>query len=230
MKFSHKAALMLCLLFSICFLHVLQAQETDSGLWQFFRINAQYRGTVKKSFQGMGCALAWFKELPENQVQAIIHVCALHPEKKNQVYSFRLNLILQRKPGKLELVKEIYADFNGISGERQSQIRQLAGLWLHMIDFKKNGRFNPEFISVGAQLNLEKRDIRNKRIELTCKWDQRRDFSGKFFFDLMANSQIEIDKFRFKSGKLSVSLVKDTSENVSRDFANREPFAKLVFK
>ncbi len=230
MKFLQKEMFCMLLLVFVFSSAASHAQISDSEVWQFFRINAQYRGALKKSFQSMGCALAWFKELPENQVQAIIHVCALHPEKKNQVYSFRLNLIFQRQPGRLELVREIYAEFNGITGERQQQIRQLAGLWLHMLDYKQHGTFTQDFMALGALLKLERRVVRNKNVELTCKWQQRKDFSGKFFFDYDGGTQREIDKFRFRSGKLSVSLVKDSSENVTRDFAKREPFAQMVFK
>lgn len=204
---------------------------TAAEEWQFFRVNAQYRGTVKKGFENLGCGIAWFKELPNNEVQAIVHVCALHPEKGNEKYAFRLNLILQRQTGKLNLVKELYADFAGIIGERQDQVRQLVGLLAYMRDFAAGTALAPSITSCGADLSLSDQKLsRGKTREITCKWASSSSFSGKFFFDQSQNGNLVMTKFRFKSSKLSVSLVVDTAESINSEFAQRPPFAEIVFK
>lgn len=205
--------------------------EPTNEEWQFFRVNAQYRGAVKKGFRDLGCAIGWFKDLADNQVQAILHVCALHPERRNEKYSFRLNLILQRKEGSYSIQKEIYADFVGITGERQNQIRQLVALWAYMRDFARTGEIASSFDAGGARLGLsESVAAGGKKREITCNWPGRKDFSGKFFFKKSVDEKLVVDKFRFKSGKLSVSLAMDTAAAINRDFAYREPFKEVVFK
>jgi hypothetical protein len=87
--------------------------------WQFFRINAQYRGTVKKGFSSLGCGLAWFKDISPEKTQVIVHVSALHPEKRGQKYTFRVNMVLNCTPDTYSIDSEVYAQFNGIEGERQ---------------------------------------------------------------------------------------------------------------
>lgn len=203
--------------------------------WQFFRINAQYRGTVKKSSSNLGCAIAWFKDLPPDRTQVIIHICALHPEKRKQKYSFRMNLLLKREVNGYSLVKQQYADFSGITGDRQTQLQQLVALWVYMRNFAKDTRLNKEFAACGAQLKLSeivKGNGRNREVD--CSWPSRKGFHGKFFFeravDPVFKEILALDKLRFRSGKLSVSLVKDSQEAVTRDFSSREPFAADVFK
>lgn len=207
-----------------------KAAQADEE-WQFFRINAQYRGTVKKGFSGLGCGIAWFKDLSPEKTQVIIHVSALHPEKRGQKYTFRLNMVLNCRPGGYSIDSEVYAQFTGIEGERQQQIRQLAALWTYMRQVEKTGRVENEFNANGALLSLQEvQTRRGKAREIHCSWLGRRDFSGKFFFDQLTSSAIALDKFRFKSGKLSISLTKDTAEAVNRDFASRQPFAADVFR
>lgn len=204
------------------------AQLTEE--WQFFRVNAQYRGAVKKGFSDIGCAIAWFKDLPANQVQVILHVCALHPEKNEEKYSFRLNLVFQRQAGKFSIVKEIYADFSGMNGERQNQIKQLSALLAYMRDFATDGKLLPQIDSCGAELILSRLKARGKVVEIDCSWTGRKDFAGKFFFNQLEDAKLRLQKFRFKSAKLSVSLAVDTSEAITRDFAQRPPFHEVVFK
>ena len=199
--------------------------------WQFFRINAQYRGTVKKGFQSLGCGIAWFKDISPEKTQVIIHVSALHPEKRGQKYTFRLNLVLNHLPAGYSIDSELYAQFTGITGERQQQIRQLAALWTYMRQVEKNGQVVEIFDAAGAPLRLHEVQARRSKVrEINCSWLGRRDFSGKFFFEQLANQMLALDKFRFRSGKLSISLSKDTAEAINRDFAHRQPFADDVFK
>ncbi|PKL48491.1 MAG: hypothetical protein CVV42_09395 [Candidatus Riflebacteria bacterium HGW-Riflebacteria-2] len=199
--------------------------------WQFFRINAQYRGTVKKGFSSLGCGLAWFKDISPEKTQVIVHVSALHPEKRGQKYTFRVNMVLNCQPDNYSIDSEVYAQFAGIEGERQQQIKQLVALWAYMRQVEKTGAVLNEFNAGGARIGL--RDVnarRGKSREIHCNWTGRRNFSGKFFFDQLASAALALDKFRFRSGKLSVSLTKETAETINRDFAHREPFATDVFK
>jgi len=199
--------------------------------WQFFRINAQYRGTVKKGFSSLGCGLAWFKDISPEKTQVIVHVSALHPEKRGQKYTFRVNMVLNCKPDTYSIDSEVYAQFVGIEGERQQQIRQLIALWAYMRQVEKTGDVVSEFNAGGARLGLRDVNARRGRVrEIHCNWTGRRNFSGKFFFDQQSNGALALDKFRFRSGKLSVSLTKETAETINRDFAHREPFATDVFK
>ncbi len=199
--------------------------------WQFFRINAQYRGTVKKGFSSLGCGLAWFKDISPEKTQVIVHVSALHPEKRGQKYTFRVNMVLNCTPDTYSIDSEVYAQFNGIEGERQQQIRQLVALWAYMRQVEKTGSVLNEFNAAGARLSLRDVNVRRGKVrEIHCNWTGRRDFSGKFFFEQSGSASLALDKFRFKSGKLSVSLTKETAETINRDFAQREPFATDVFK
>lgn len=201
-----------------------------NGEWQFFRINAQYRGTVKQSYTNLGCAVAWFKDLAPDQTQAIVHVCALHPEKKGQKFAFRLNIVLHREECRYLVLSEIYGSFISIEGERQNQLRQLLALWTYMRMFAKNNRLCPEFTACDTVVRLvENIRRRGKFHEVNCYWPGHKKFYGKFFFE-QSVSGLELDKFRFKSGKLSVSLVKDTQESILRDFAHRHPFDVDVFR
>lgn len=203
--------------------------------WLFFRMNAQYRGTVKKSFSNLGCAIAWFKDLTPDQTQIILHVSAVHPEKKRQKYAFRLNLVFRREGARYSLVKREYAEFSGITGDRQTQLEQLAALWVYMRAYSNEMKLFPEIEACGARLHLKEAVLgRGRSREINCSWQGRRSFNGKFFFeravDPVFKELLALDKLRFKSGRLSVSLVKDTQEAVTRDFGSREPFATDVFK
>ena len=203
--------------------------------WQFFRINAQYRGTVKKSYSNLGCAIAWFNDLTPDRVQVIIHVCAVHPEKRREKYAFRLNLVLQRGPAGYSLISREYANFSGITGDRQTQLQQLAALWAYMRDFSHTPELRREFDASGAGLKLSEVIVHHgKGREVNCTWPARRSFNGKFFFERAVDPAfkeiLHLDKLRFKSGRLSVSLIQDTQQAITRDFAAREPFSTDVFR
>jgi hypothetical protein len=213
----------------------LSRRTAEHEEWQFFRINAQYRGTVKKSFANLGCAIAWFNDLSPDQTQVIIHVSALHPEKRKQKYAFRMNLIFKRNGAIYTLLKQNYADFSGITGDRQTRLQQLAALWVYMRDYAREPKLYKELEVCGTQLKLSEL-IRGKgrNREVDCSWPARRGFHGKFFFeravDPVFKEILALDKLRFRSGKLSVSLIKDSQAAILRDFAGKEPFATSVFK
>lgn len=198
-------------------------------IWQFSRINAQYRGAVKKSFENIGCSLAWFKDLAPGQSQVIAHVCAVNPEKRNEIFAFRTNLVINHMPDSLHLQQELYAEYEGVQGERCNEVKQLVCLWDYI---RRNAQY-PEKISglinvAGRPISLKSRKLRN-HYEITCSASGRSRFSGKFFINSNPEGTNRIEKFRFRSGKVSVSMVQDTAEAVAKDFRFRQPFARLVF-
>lgn len=197
--------------------------------WQFFRINAQYRGAVKKSFRNIGCALAWFNDISPGKTQVITHVCAVNPDKKGEIFSFRLNLLLGNNPNSVWVTDQVYAEFKKVTGQRQNEVKQLVCLWDHIR--RQASRSNPVsgVINVaGKIIDLSEKTRRNSR-EITCSWSGRRGFSGKFFLKKSGENGWMLEKFRFKSGKVAISLVQDTGEAISKDFRYKEPFAKIVF-
>ncbi|MDN5280382.1 MAG: hypothetical protein PWR01_4347 [Clostridiales bacterium] len=197
--------------------------------WQFYRINAQYRGAVKKSFTDIGCGVAWFNDTSPGQTQVIAHVCALNPDKKNEIFSFRLNLVLGHNPDSVWVVEKVYTEFKGIRGTRQNEVVQLVCRWDHIRRTGENSRQIKSFINVsGRILNLRPRNLRNS-LEINCSTPTRSGFSGKFFLEKASGSAWVIDKFRFRSGKVSVSMVQDTNEAITRDFRFKQPFARIVF-
>jgi hypothetical protein len=198
-------------------------------LWQFYRINAQYRGAVKKSFRDVGCGLAWFKELKPGQSQVIIHVCAQNPEKKSEVFAFRVNLLLAYNNESTWVVKEVYKDFEGIHGKRENEVLQMVCLWDLIRRHTRSGASLGNMMNLnGHALSFDKRKVRQNR-EITCHSAHKSGFSGKFFLERVGQNNWQIDKFRFRNGKVSVSMVQDTSEAVSKDFRYRQPFATKVF-
>jgi hypothetical protein len=208
---------------------VLANSANAQDLWQFYRINAQYRGTVKKSFENIGCSLAWFKDIAPGQSQIIAHVCVENPEKRKEIFAFRTNLVVGHASDGLQLQREIYADFEGVQGQRCLEVKQLVCLW----DFVRRKAQNPETINgllnvAGRPLSLKSKKLRG-RYEITCVAADRSRFSGKFFIVCGPQGVNAIDKFRFRSGRVSVSMVQDSAEAVSRDFRFRQPFSRLVF-
>lgn len=217
------------LLFSLGLVLFAGCRLRGEGIWQFYRMNAQYRGAVKKSFQDIGCSLAWFNDIAPGQSQVIAHVCVENPEKRQEIFAFRTNLIISCTADSLTPVQEVYAEFEGVNGERRNEVKQLVCLW----DYIRRNLFQAAKINgiinvAGRPVSLKARSLRN-RIEVNCSSADRRKFSGKFFLSQTANGNFCIDKFRFRSGKVAISMVQDTAEAVSKDFRFRQPFSRLVF-
>ena len=218
---------------------VVRPTDARGEEWQFFKINAQYRGTVKKSFSNLGCAVAWFKDIAPDQTQVIIHVCAIHPEKKRQVYAFRLNMLFAHQTSptgvKYALLKKEYAEFTGITGSNQEQLQQLAALWAYMRAYASGTSFQKNVEVCGAKLKLSEVLLgKGRSREVDCSWPSRRGFHGKFFFeravDPVFKEILALDKLRFTSGTLSLTPVKDSQENVTNMISARAPFATQVVK
>jgi hypothetical protein len=77
-------------------------------------------------------------------------------------------------------------------------------------------------------MNLRKSDLRN-RVEINANYSEYKNFSSKFFIKKSSDQSFSMDKFRFRTGKVVISLVRDSGDSVSRDFRYREPFASIVF-
>lgn len=215
-------------LVSILFLQTVAFANEE---WQFFRINAQYRGVIKQSYEDVGCALAWFKELSSDKTQMIAHVCALNPENTDEQYSFRVNIIVSLHEGSYSVDEIFYADFVGMHGERQTEIKQLMSLWKLIRDYCKNPvELNTAPDVWGKTLNLKTRTFsRHNRMEITAMWPGRRGFSGKFFLEPTAAAKWHLDKFRFSGGRVVVSMVQDSLEAIRKDFGQFSPFREVVF-
>jgi hypothetical protein len=198
-------------------------------VWQFYRINAQYRGMVKKSYRNIGCALAWFKELSKVHTQVIAHVCAVHPEKKAEIYSFRVNLIINRGYDNIKVDQVYYQEFRGFNKNRQDQVQQLVCLWDYIRNYEGSSWYKGKILNIsGIAMNLRKSDLRN-RVEINANSSEYKNFSSKFFIKKSSDQSFSMDKFRFRTGKVVISLVRDSGDSVSRDFRYREPFASIVF-
>ena len=197
--------------------------------WQFYRINAQYRGVVKKSYRNIGCALAWFKQLSNVHTQVITHVCAVHPEKKTKIYSFRVNLVLSRNYDSVKVNRVFYQNFTGFDRNRQGQVQQLVCLWDYIRNYSGSSWYKGKILNIsGIAMNLRKNDLRN-RLEINANTSEYKNFSSKFFIRKKSTQDFFLSKFRFRTGKVVISLVRDSGEAVSRDFRYREPFASIVF-
>ena len=219
------------LIFALVIALPVQVAASAAEEWQFFRINGQYRGVIKQSYQDVGCALAWFKELSPDQTQMIAHVCALNPENNEEQYSFRLNLVVGYNEGVYTIDEIFYAEFVGMHGDRQTEIKQLMSLWKLIRDYCNN----PVGLNVapnvwGKTLRLETRTFaRNDRMEITAIWPGRRGFSGKFFLEQNESGGFRLDKFRFSGGRVVVSMVQDSLDSIRRDFGQFSPFREIVF-
>ncbi len=212
----------------VCFL--LTGFHAVAGEWKSFRINAQYRGAIKKSFKNIGCAIAWFEDLKDGNTQIVTHVCAKDPDKRNQTYAFRLNMIVNYSASGVRVVKNIYNFYEGIDEGNADEIQQLMALWCFLRKDAKNRVARDYGLSVeGRLLNLKEKMVRgNKRKEINVYWPKKRSFSGKFFYDYKNNRPV-INKFRFKNQRVAISFVAETMKKVTEKFANQSPFREHVF-
>lgn len=219
------------LVFALVAILLIQVAACAEEEWQFFRINAQYRGVIKQSYEDVGCALAWFKELSPHKTQMIAHVCALNPENSKEQYSFRVNVVVGRHEGAYSISEIFYADFVGMHGDRQTEIKQLMSLWKLIRDYCNDPvELNTAPDVWGKTLNLKTRTFsRRNRMEITATWPGRRGFSGKFFLEPTDLGKWHLDKFRFSGGRVVVSMVQDSLEAIRKDFGQFSPFREVVF-
>ncbi|MFZ5951470.1 MAG: hypothetical protein ACOYXC_12245, partial [Candidatus Rifleibacteriota bacterium] len=220
-----KNGLVLMVFFFVLSVGIAGAAE----IWQYYRINAQYRGTVKKSFSNIGCSLAYFKDIAPNQSQVIAHVCVETPEKKKDIFAFRTNLTIDHNPTNMVVKAKQYDEYEGVENDRREEVKQLVCLWdMVRRNLANPAKLNGDVTVAGRSINLKIKETK-KSYELSCSSNDKKKFSGKFFIEKGKDGQLSIDKFRFQSGRVSVSLIQDTGDAVSKDFRSRQPYAKFVF-
>lgn len=202
-----------------------------SANWQFFRINAQYRGIIKKSFVDVGCAIAWTTRLDEHRSQMIAHITAVNPTKSKDLYSARINMLINHRGNILNIDSVIYEDFINVEGNQQTYLKDLMLLWFYMAEIVKAPSFpilQPRVKDYNYEFDVAVNSI-EQIIEISALWPDYNNFSAKFFIASKGKKELVLDKFRFLGGKLVVSLVQDKLESVYADFAFSEPFASRVF-
>jgi hypothetical protein len=188
--------------------------------WEFFEINAQYRGGVKKGFDELGCAIGYFLSLPDGRRQAIMHACVKNPEKRNSFVAFRLNIVYSFANDRLVADQKVYAWFDGVEGEHQEQIIDLVML----LGIVRDGSINA--VRTGKlQLNRNLVDIQGaqagggSRVEYLLTRPGNPPIGGGWL----------LDKFRFKRDKVSVSFVTAPAGEVQAKFQTVAPFSTVVF-
>jgi hypothetical protein len=205
-------------------------QGAEQGKWEFFQINAQYRGTVKQAFEELGCGLAYFVDLADGRKQVFMHSCVKDPEKKGKYYSYRVNLVYSVNAGRIQTASEIYTWFEGFEPENQSQLKDML-LFLGLV---KNGLFptsgetmlqiNQSQVKVGAKLLSG-----GKKAELEVLRPGKPPLEGKFFLDTEGPNLWRLSKYRFKRGKISVSFISVPLADIQQKFQTVAPFDKVVF-
>lgn len=199
--------------------------------WESYEINAQYRGGVKQGFQDLGCAIAWFNELPDGERQIMMHASVKHPQKKGEFYSFRLNLSYVIKNNILEPRKEAYSWFEGFEPEHQSQVRDMV-LFFAMVH---EGLVPP---TADGRLMVGRTTLTCKPFALTTGKKQELDvmrpgnpvLEGKFFLNPGSAGKVwAVEKFRFKREKISVSFVTAPLDKTQAKYQNVAPFKDIVF-
>lgn len=199
------------------------------GAWEYFEINAQYRGTVKKGFEQIGAALGYFTDLPDGKKQVIFHACVKHPEKKNSFYWFRTNMVFSVTKEAITTDSEIYSQFEGFDADEPSQIKDMVQL---LTLLRTSAPFQAGAYSLRVNNTQMKLDSTfkagGKKFEYNIIRPGKTVLEGKFFWQNLGN-QIAIEKFRFKRGKIVISFVSSTLEKVQGKYQTLEPYNKVVF-
>ncbi len=224
MKVDRKAVF-----FLIAFVFFSYVGELFAEDWKAFRINAQYRGAVKKSFSNIGCALAWFCDLADGNTQIITHVCAKDPDKRGKFYAFKLNLVVNCTKDQVRIVNRIYSNFEGVNPRFHDEIEQLMAIWCSIRKFSSGYQDNSrELFSEQTKAILVDKIHRNKRKEVNLRWEKNRGVSGKFFYTYKPFPMLE--KFRIRNRKISISFVTSSMKEVVEKFSTQPPFREFVFE
>lgn len=206
------------------------ALALDAGDWDYFEINAQYRGGVKKGFESVGCALAYYAKLGQQKEQVIFHGCVQNPDKKNIFYVFQLNVVYQPLPDGAVSEKEIYGHFEGLKDENEKQVKDMIMLLPLLrgithaqtkhVEFKVNQSVFPAaFQAVSG----------GRRLECTVSRGGKSPMDGKFFWQSASGGSVLLEKFHLRRGKISMSFVKTSLGAIQQKFQKRSPFDKVVF-
>ena len=214
----------------ICFLFL--TSSANAQVWEYFKINAQYRSGVKKSYEDIGCAISYFVPLAPQKLQVISHVCAVNPKKRNKAYAFKLNMVLNIAGDQVKIVKKIYSDFKGIRPDYFDEIEDLIAGWTFIREnWNKQEQLQYQFV-VGKRIIKQESKIlsRGKRKEIVLRTPNKKGPSGKVFLHrAQSNTSWMLDKFRLRNKKIAISLVKTDFNYIGRKFGHKEPFRSLVF-
>ncbi|MBI3039584.1 hypothetical protein HYY75_11175 [bacterium] len=202
-----------------------------AGTWDFFEINAQYRGGMKKSFQELGCGLAYFSDLQDGKKQVILHACVKHPEKKKTYYSMRLNLVYSVSDAGISIVSEPYAWFEAFDKDQEPQIKDMV-LLLPIVKDGSFLRFGNGQIKINNTLVSVKIDSLKggKNYEYNVLRPGKTPVEGKFFVDVDQGKSMSVKKFRFKRGKIVTSFVSVPLSQIEGKYKSVAPFNKVVFE
>lgn len=203
------------------------AQE---GKLECFEINAQYRGSVKKGFEELGCALGYFMTMPDGQQQVILHACVKHPEKKKSFYAFRVNLVFSTKGGAVSTVSEVYSWFDGFEPEQQAQIKDMVELLGMVRDGSIGGFLTAPFKINQTELTVQAAGkAAGKNFEYNITRPGKNPLEGKFFIEKDKAGNLVLEKFRFKRGKIVISFVCVPPEKIQGKYQTLSPYDKIVF-
>ena len=199
------------------------------GSWEFFKINAQYRGSVKKGFSELGCALAYFVDLGEMHRQVIFHACVRHPERKGEFYAFRVNAVYRIQNGAIISAKEEYSNFQGLEPQHQQSIKDL----LLLLGEIRIGRSDLQGINA-LQINRSMLECKSLMTKRGAQWEFQTIrpgnpvVDGKFFLDRVQGGW-KLDKFRIKRDKISISFVSVPGSEIKAQFGSVAPYNTWVF-
>lgn len=221
-KFSY----FLFVLFTLLSVEAVWAQAPE-GTWSFFEINAQYRGGVKKGFDSLGCAIAFFPKGGANR-QVIMHACVKHPDKKNSYIAFRVNVEYSVQGNQVKTLKTQYSDFEGLDGNHTEQVKDMIiflGLTRDgsLVDMEK-GELNVN----GTNLAIQSKFL-GKRHEFWVERPGKPPLDGKFFSKVDGEKSLTLDKFHLRRDKISVSFVTAPIEKIKERFLKKAPYDKWVF-
>lgn len=239
-------------------LSLMSAQQAmvvqPAPAWQAFKMNAQYRGGIKKGFTDIGCGVTYFSDLPNGNKQIATQICAVTPDKKKQTYAFKLNMEVAVTPGKVNIVSKTQSQFEGFEegGSSNAQVEELMALWVYLRDCYLTGKtINPNLVVAGKRVKIKdkifglkkkkssRRSSRSrskkkkKKItrQISISWEKSRTFKGKFFLRLNTKTNVwKLTKFRFNNKKVSVSLIKTKMDYINTKFAPRDPYKTWVFQ
>ena len=215
----------------ICLLCIMQNTIAGAGEWEAFEINAQYRGSLKQASERLGCAIGYFQGLGDGQNQVIFHACVQDPEKARTYYAFRVNETGRRSDAILCRTSEIYARFEGFEPSHQEAAKDFLLLLseLRRPDFEPKTADSIEINRIRMRLSSTTKDL-GKRREVTVTRPGKPPVEGKFFFRRsIPNAPWDLEKFRLKRGKVSVSFVVRRLDAIRATYGVKSPFDAWVF-
>jgi hypothetical protein len=203
----------------------------QAGVWDFFEINAQYRGGMKKGFESLGCSLGYFANLGGGKHQVILHSCVQHPEHQKDYYAFRINLVVDAVQNTVTTTQEMYSWFDKFEPQHQSQVKDI----IILLALLKNGMLGNDNRKFSLQINKTNLEIESvilsggKRQEITTVRSGNPQLTGKFFLKKNADGTMTLEKFHLRREKISVSFVNAPLAKIQAKFQNKSPFDKVVF-